>query len=79
MKTWTLRAVDQKHLESSEMWCWRRTEKISWTDHVRYEEILLRFKEQGNILQEIRRRKANCLCVEAAFYNGLLKERYKGG
>ena len=31
----TLRAVDQKHLESFEMWCWRRMEKISWTDHVR--------------------------------------------
>jgi hypothetical protein len=24
----TLRAVDQKHLESFEMWCWRRMEKI---------------------------------------------------
>jgi hypothetical protein len=23
-ETWTLRAVDQKHLESLEMWCWRR-------------------------------------------------------
>ena len=34
-ETWTLRAVDQKHLESFEMWCWRRMEKISWTDHVR--------------------------------------------
>jgi hypothetical protein len=30
-------AVDQKHLESFEMWCWRRMEKISWTDHVRNE------------------------------------------
>jgi hypothetical protein len=39
--TWTLRAVDQKHLESFEMWCWRRKEKISWTDHVRNEEALL--------------------------------------
>jgi hypothetical protein len=27
--TWTLRAVDQKQLESFEMWCWRRMEKIS--------------------------------------------------
>jgi hypothetical protein len=27
-ETWTLRAVDQKHLESFEMWCWRRKEKI---------------------------------------------------
>jgi len=28
-ETWTLRAVDQKHLGSFEMWCWRRMEKIS--------------------------------------------------
>jgi len=34
-ETWTLRALDQKHLESFEMLCWRRMEKISWTDHVR--------------------------------------------
>jgi hypothetical protein len=33
-----------KHLESFEMWCWRRMEKISWTDHVRNEEVLLRVK-----------------------------------
>ena len=52
-------SVDQKHLESFEMWCWRRMEKISWTDHVRNEEVLLRVKEQRNILREIRKRKAN--------------------
>jgi hypothetical protein len=40
-ETWTLRAVAQKHMESFEMWCWRRMEKISWTDHVRNEEVLL--------------------------------------
>ena len=34
-ETWTLRAADQKYLESFEMWCWRRLEKISWTGHVR--------------------------------------------
>ena len=33
--------------------------KISWTDHVRNEEVLLRVKEQRNILHEIRKRKAN--------------------
>jgi hypothetical protein len=56
---WTLRAVDQKHLESFEMWCWRRMEKISWTDHVRNEDMLLRVREQRNVLHEIRKRKAN--------------------
>jgi hypothetical protein len=38
-ETWTLRAIDQKHLESFEMWCSRRMEKISWTDHVRNKEV----------------------------------------
>jgi hypothetical protein len=40
------------------MWSWRRMDKISWTDHVRNEEVLLRVKEQRNILHEIRKRKA---------------------
>jgi hypothetical protein len=52
-ETWTIRAVDPKHTGSSEMWCWRRMEKINWTDHVRNEEVLLRVKEQRNILHEI--------------------------
>ena len=34
-------------------------EKISWTDYVRNEEVLLRVKEQRNMLHEIRKRKAN--------------------
>ena len=57
--TWTLRAVDQKQLESFETWCWRRMEKISWTDHVRNEEVSLRVKEQRNILHGISKRKAD--------------------
>jgi hypothetical protein len=57
-ETWTLRAVDQKQLESFEMWCWRRMEKASWTDHVRNEDVLLRVKEQRNILHEISKWKA---------------------
>ena len=58
-ETWTLRAADQKYLESFEMWCWRMMEKISWTDHVKNEEVLLRVNEQRIILHEIRKRKAN--------------------
>jgi hypothetical protein len=49
-ETWTLREIDQRHLESFEMWCCRGMEKISWTDHVRNVEVLLRVKEQRNIL-----------------------------
>jgi hypothetical protein len=55
---WTLQKVDQKYLESFEMWCWRRME-ISWTNRVRKEEVLHRVKEERNILHTIKRRKAN--------------------
>jgi hypothetical protein len=58
-ETWTLRAVDRKYLESFEMRCCRRLEKISWTNRVRNEEVLHRIKEERNILQTIKRRKAN--------------------
>ena len=40
------------------MWCCRRM-KISWTDDIRNEEVLQRVKEEGNILQTIKIRKAN--------------------
>jgi len=50
-----LRAADQKYLESFEIWCWRKMEKISWIDHVGNEEV----NEQRNILHEIRKWKAN--------------------
>jgi hypothetical protein len=56
---WTLMKLDQKYLESFEMWCWRRMEEISRTDHVRNEEVLFRINEQRNILHEIGKRKAN--------------------
>jgi hypothetical protein len=41
------------------MWCWRRMEKISWTDRVRNEEVLHRVKEERNIVHTIKRRKVN--------------------
>jgi hypothetical protein len=43
------------------MWCWRRMEKISWTDCVRNDEVLQRVKEERNILHTAKRRKANWL------------------
>jgi hypothetical protein len=54
-----LRTIKRSDLESFEMWCWRRMEKICWTDHVRNEEVLLRVKEERNILHEIPKQKAN--------------------
>jgi len=79
-ETGTVRAVDQKHLESFEMWCWRRMGKNSWTDDVRNEEVLLRVKERRNILHEIRKRKANWIghilrrnCLLQRVVEGMIK------
>ena len=58
-ETRTLRKARQKNVGGFGMWCWRRMEKISWTDHVRNEEVLLTVSEQRNILHAIRKRKAN--------------------
>jgi hypothetical protein len=58
-ETWTLLKLDQKYLESFQMWCRRRMEKISWTDRVNNGAVLHRVKEKRNILHTIRRRKAN--------------------
>jgi hypothetical protein len=57
-ETRTLRTVDQKELESFETWCRRRMEKMSWTENTRNEEVLLRVKEQRNILHVIIKQKA---------------------
>ena len=75
---WTLRAADQKYLESFEMWCWRRMEKIIWNDHVRNEEVLLRVNEQRIILHEIRKQNANWIghpLRRNCLLKKLLKER----
>jgi len=57
-ESWTLGKVDQKYLGSFEMWCWRRMEKIVWTDYVR-NKVLYRVKEERNILHTIKSRNAN--------------------
>ena len=69
-KTWTLRKVDQKYLESFRSWCWRRMEKISWPDRVIIEEVLQRVKEERNVVQTIKEGTLTGLitwCVGTAF------------
>jgi hypothetical protein len=53
-ETWTLRKVDQKHVEIFEMWCWWRVENISWTDRVRNEELLHGVKGERSVRHTIR-------------------------
>jgi len=53
-ETWTLQKLDQKYLDSSEMWCWRRMERINWTVRVKNEELLQTVNEERNILNTIK-------------------------
>ena len=69
-KTWKLWKVDQKYLE-----------KISWTDCVR-NGVLQRVKKERNILQTVRRRKANWIghilhrnCLLKHVIEGKMEER----
>ena len=56
-------------------------EKISWTNHVRNEEVLLRVDEQRNIIHEIRKWKANwighILCSNC-FLKQVIEGKIKG-
>jgi hypothetical protein len=54
-ETWTLRKVDQKYLESFEMLCWKRLEKI-----LKNEEVMHRVKER-NIVHTANRSKSDCI------------------
>jgi hypothetical protein len=77
-ETWTLLKIEQKCVDSFEMWCWRKMEKISWTGCVRNEEV----KEERSILQTKNEGRITGLvtsCVRTAFYNTLLKERQREG
>ena len=72
-----LRKVAQKYRGSSEMWCWRRMEKIIWSDRVRNEEVLHRDKEQRNIIHTVKKRKAIWI-GQILFGNWLLEQVFEG-
>jgi hypothetical protein len=78
----TVWGVDDKQLERFEMWCRRRMEKIRWTDHVRNEKVVLRVKEQRNILHEISKDKTNwighILCRNCLLQQ-VIEGKIKGG
>jgi len=57
-------------------------EKISWSDHTRNEDVLLRVKEERNIVREISKRKANwighILCRNCLLQR-VIEGKIKGG
>jgi hypothetical protein len=81
LKLGALQKIDQKYLESSEMWCWRRIETICQTNHVRNEEVLHKVKEKRNILHTTKRVKADwighILCRNCLLKH-VIEERQQG-
>ena len=41
------------------MWCWKRMEKIKWSEKLTNEQVLDRIGEKRTLLNNILRRKAN--------------------
>jgi hypothetical protein len=76
-QTWTLWKTEQKYLYSFEMWCWRRMEKLSWTNFVKNEEVLHTAKEEWNILHTIQWSKFDWI-VQIFCRNCLLKHVIEG-
>ena len=56
---WTLKQLERKYLESFEMWCWSRMEKITWSEKVTTEQVLEHIEEKRTHLNNILHRKAN--------------------
>ena len=76
-ETWTLTQADRKRIEAFEMWIWRRMLKISWTEKVSNEEVLMKVGEQRNVLNIISRRKHNWI-GHILRHGGLLKTILEG-
>ena len=58
-ETWPLRKLERKYLESFEIWCGRRMEKIKWSEEVTNKQVHERTEEMRTLLNNILRRKAD--------------------
>ena len=47
---WVLRKPEEKKLEASEMWCWRRVLRLSWTKRVPNEAMIKRVQPKPRYL-----------------------------
>ena len=56
-ETWTLSKKDEQKLEAFEMWCWRRFNKVKWTDKKTNEEVLVITDEKRKFLHKIKTRR----------------------
>ena len=56
-ETWTLKTADVKRLENFEMWVWRWTGKIRWTERVSNDEVLRKVGEERMLIKTCKERQ----------------------
>ena len=49
-----MRREDVKRIEAFDMWIWRSMERISWTEHRTYEEVLKKVEVKRSLMDIIR-------------------------
>lgn len=59
MESWTLKRSSMLKLQAFEMWIFRRILKISWTDRITNDEVVIRMQQQPELLASIKRRKTS--------------------
>ncbi|KAJ4430743.1 hypothetical protein ANN_19334 [Periplaneta americana] len=59
--TWTLRRNEEERIEAFEMWMWRRTVRVKWTDRIRNKIVFENVSEERMMLKLIRKIKSNWL------------------
>ncbi|XP_071823117.1 uncharacterized protein [Apostichopus japonicus] len=76
-ETWTLRKEDRKRIDALEMWLWRKSENIKWSDSVTNEEVLQRVGEVRRLGETIKLRKKRWI-GHILRHDGLLKDVLEG-
>ena len=76
-ETWTVGRDEMRRMEALEMWCWRRMEKVSWTQRVTNEQILERVGERRQMMGLVRNRRHRWM-GHVLRHGGLLREVMEG-
>ena len=58
-ETWSINKDLENRLRATEMWLWRRTLKISWTERKTNEEVLQTISLDRELINSIRKRQLN--------------------
>lgn len=80
-ETWVIGEIERKKIEAFEMWCWRKMNKIKWTDKISNERVLELIGEKRqiwNMLGERRHRWIGHLYRHSNFMVSIIEGRRHG-